>query len=88
MITINPDKVKTTDFVALAEAHIAKSFSPLIVIDGVSRIFKATAAGTIESIPKTVAVATWVEMVKQIALSGSSDFPEAPAITVQEVLSE
>ena len=76
------------DFIALAEAHIGKSFSPLIVIDGVKRIFEADKAGTLASIPKTIEVATWVEMVKQTALSGSTDFPPPPDFTTQEILSE
>ena len=88
MITINPEKLKSPDFVSLAEAHIAKSYSPLIVIDGVKRIFEADKAGTLSSIPKTIAVATWVETVKQIALSGSSDYPAPPEYTTQEILSE
>lgn len=73
--------------IAGAETHIARSFSTLILMDGLKRIMAAIAAGTLASIPKTVAVATWVETVKQTALAGSNRFPPAP-FTVAEVLAE
>ncbi len=75
------------NLIALAEAHIAKSFSTLILMDGLKRIMSATATDTLATIPKTIAVATWVETVKQTAIAGSSAFPEAP-FTVAEVLAE
>ena len=73
--------------IAGAEAHIARSFSTLILMDGLKRIMAATATNTLASIPKTGAVATWVETVKQTALAGSNRFPPAP-FTVAEVLGE
>lgn len=73
--------------IAAAEKHISASFGPLIVSDGLKKIFERTAAGTLATCPKTIAVATWVETVKGMALAGSTDFPPAPA-TTQEVLSE
>ena len=73
--------------IAGAEATIGKAFSALVLLDGFKRIVSATATNTLVSIPKTVAVATWVETVKQTALAGSNRFPPAP-FTVAEVLSE
>ena len=75
------------DFIALAEAHIGKYFSPFILLDGFKRIMTATATQTLASIPKTVATAEWAERVKQTAMTGSTDFPE-PDFTVAEVLTE
>lgn len=75
------------DFVSAAETHIAKYFSPLLLMDGLQRINEHQHAGTLETIPKTVAVAAWVNGVKQLALQGRLDFPEPPATKV-EVLQE
>ena len=87
MITINPSKIKTPDFIAIAEAHIGAAYSPFILMDGLKRIMSASTTNTLETIPKTIAVATWVETVKQTALAGSTAFPSAP-YTVAEILSE
>jgi len=73
--------------ITAAETHIAKSFTSFILLDGLKRMSTAQINGTLATIPKTIAVATWVETVKQIALSGSTDFPPAPH-TTEEVLSE
>jgi len=73
--------------IAAAEAHITKAFGPLIVSDGLERIFKAQLEGTLASIPKTVAVAGWIKTVKALALAGGTEFPAAPH-TVVEVLAE
>ena len=73
--------------IQLAEAYINQYFSAFILLDGFKRMSIAQAAGTLASIPKTVAVATWVETVKQTALAGSTVFPPAP-FTAVEVLAE
>ena len=75
------------DPVNLAQAKITNAFPVLVLLDGQSKIFQHTLAGTLASIPKTIAVATWVETVKQTALAGSTAFPAAP-FTVSEVLAE
>jgi len=82
-----PAQPTVAQCIAAAEAHITKAFGPLIVSDGLERIFKAQLEGTLASIPKTVAVATWIKTVKAIAISGSTAFPPAPH-TAEEVLSE
>lgn len=73
--------------IKLAEAHIGASFSSFLLMDGLKRIGEHKEAGTLASIPKTIAVATWVETVKRTALAGSVTFPPAPH-TFEEVVSE
>jgi len=73
--------------IAKAERHITASFGPLIVSDGLKKIFTHQQAGTLSLIPKTIAVATWIETVKAMALAGSTAFPPAP-YTVEDVLKE
>ncbi len=70
-----------------AEAHIGAAFTSFLLMDGLKRIGEHKEAGTLAVIPKTIAVATWVEAVKQTALAGSVSFPPAPH-TFEEVLSE
>jgi hypothetical protein len=80
--TMTPaEKIKT------AEAHIGAGFSAFLLMDGLKRIGEHKEAGTLASIPKTIAVATWVETVKQTALAGSINFPPAPH-TFEEVVAE
>lgn len=74
--------------VAAAEAAISQQYSTLTLLDGMQRIAAATAAGTLASIPKTVAVATWVQTVKQTALARSTSFPAPPPYTASQLLSE
>jgi len=71
----------------LAQAAITKAYPVLVLLDGQSKIFQHTAAGTLAAIPKTVAAATWVQTVKAMAIAGQTNFPPAPN-TVAEVLAE
>jgi len=71
----------------LAQAAIVKAYPVLVLLDGQSKIFQHTAAGTLASIPKTSAAATWVQTVKSMAIAGQTNFPSAPN-TVAEVLAE
>jgi len=79
--------IPQAECVRLAEDHIAASFSSFILMDGLKRIGEHKEADTLNLIPKTIAIATWVETVKQTALAGSTDFPPAPHAVV-EVLAE
>jgi DNA topoisomerase VI subunit B len=82
-----PPAPTIADLIKMAEAHIGASFSSFLLMDGLKRIGEHKEVGTLASIPKTIAVATWVETVKQTALAGSVQFPPAPH-TFEEVVSE
>jgi hypothetical protein len=75
------------DHIALAEAHIEKYFSAFGLMEGLKKMIHAETAGTLESIPKTVAVSAWVDEVKRLALEKETQFPPAP-YTLEETLAE
>jgi len=58
----------------LAQAAITKAYPVLVLLDGQSKIFQHTAAGTVQT-------------VKAMAIAGQTNFPPAPN-TVAEVLAE
>ena len=79
-----PDVV---DYLALAEAHIVKYFTAFGLMEGLKKLIAAQELGALNVIPKTVAVATWIETVKAMALVGQTDFPPSP-YTFAETLAE
>ena len=82
-----PASLTQAGCIDLAQKTITDAFPVLVLLDGQNKIFKNSQTGTLSSIPKTVAVAEWVETVKQIALAGSTVFPVAP-YSVADVLGE
>ena len=70
-----------------ALATVNSAYPSLVISDGLQKIAQHTAAGTLATIPKTIAAATWVQTVKTMALAGNTNFPPAP-FTVAEVLAE
>jgi hypothetical protein len=76
-----PERIK------LAERHIGKHFTPFGLMEGLKKLTQAQLADNLEAIPKTVAVAAWVETVKQLALAGNLNFPEPPH-TFDEIVEE
>jgi len=77
----------TSEKIKLAEKHIASHFTSFGLMEGLKKLMQAQLADNLESIPKTVAVATWVETVKQMALAGEVAFPEPPH-TFDEIVAE
>jgi predicted ABC-type transport system involved in lysophospholipase L1 biosynthesis ATPase subunit len=77
----------TSEKIKLAEKHIASHFTSFGLMEGLKKLMQAQLADNLESIPKTVAVATWVETVKQMALAGEVAFP-APPYTFDEIVAE
>jgi hypothetical protein len=70
-----------------AEAHIEKYFTAFGLMEGLKKLLTAQATDKLDAIPKTLAVAAWVETVKGMALAGQLNFPPAPH-TFEEVVTE
>lgn len=66
-----------------AKAFISRFISPLAISDGQQKM----ATRDLSTLPKTVAVATWLQTVKSLALAGQVIFPNPP-FTEIEVLAE
>lgn len=77
----------TARCIKFAEAHISTYFTAFGLMEGFRKLVTAQASGTLASIPKTVAVAAWVETVKGMAIAGQTAFPPAP-FTFEEVVAE
>jgi len=70
-----------------AETHISKFFTAFGLMEGLKKLMTAQATNSLASIPKTVAVATWVETVKGMALAGQLNFPPSP-YPFEEIIAE
>ena len=75
------------DKIKLAEAHVLKHFTPLGVSALQDKLLTAKEAGTLETMPKLIAVYTWLKTVQGMAVAGQIAFPEPP-YTFDEVLAE
>ena len=87
--TSEPEPVPPTpaELIKMAEAHIATYFTSFGLLEGLKKLLTAQATGNLAAIPKTVAIAAWVEEVKALALAGQTNFPPAP-YTFEEVVAE
>ena len=75
------------DRIKAAEAHIARHFTAFGLMEGLKKLMTAQMSGNLAAVPKTVAVATWVETVKAMAMAGQLDLPEPPH-TFDEIVAE
>jgi hypothetical protein len=73
--------------IKLAEAHIARHFTAFGLMEGLKKLMTAQMSGNLAAVPKTLAVATWVETVKAMAMAGQLDLPEPPH-TFDEIVVE
>ena len=88
MITINPDKIKTVSTIALGEAHVDKAgLTGSRMVTLMDLLLRIKEANALESKPKLVALYTWLQTVKAMAIAGATEFPAAPH-TFEEVVSE
>jgi hypothetical protein len=79
--------VNLPNAIKAAEAHIEQYFTAFGLMEGLKKFLTAQSTNNLAAIPKTVAVATWVETVKGMALAGQLTFPPSPH-TFDEIVAE
>lgn len=81
-------EVEPIQCIALGEAHVANSgFTASRLVTLMDSLMQAKEANALAAHPKLVALYTWLQTVKGMAVAGQVNFPPAP-YTFEEVISE
>lgn len=82
------EQLKLESRIRNGERHIEESgFTPARLVTCMDILLQTKESGTLNSYPKLVAVYSWLQEVKQIALSSTDKFPQRP-FSFEEVLAE
>ena len=74
--------------IAMGERHVAAAgFTGARLVTLMDMMLQAKEAGTLASKPKLVALYTWLQTIKGIAVAGGAGFPNAP-YTFEETIAE